>query len=77
MDLTFLADVLNSQSGSAALAVAALGGVCALVASFLTAPGPESGPVYKAVYAVINWLGCNVGKAANADDARARDKKAA
>lgn len=69
MDLSILVDFLNSQTGVFALVVAALGGLCALASAFMPAPGEQSGKVYKAVYAVINWIGCNFGKAKNADDA--------
>ena len=74
MDLSLLVDFLNSQSGAFALVVAALGGVCALAAAFMPAPGEQSGKVYRMVYAVVNWIGCNFGKAANADDT-ARQRK--
>lgn len=75
MDLTFLVDFLNSQTGTFALVLAALGGVCSLLAAFLPAPGEASGKVYRGVYAVVNWIGCNVGKAKNADDVAARQGK--
>lgn len=70
-----LADLLNSQTGTLALIVTALGGLCALVAAFLPAPDEKSGRAYRAVYTVVNWIGCNVGKAANADDVVARQRK--
>lgn len=69
MDLSILVDLLNSQTGTWALVIAALGGLCALAAAFMPVPGEQSGKVYKAVYAVVNWIGCNFGKATNADDA--------
>lgn len=69
MDLSLLVDFLNSQTGTFALVLAALGGVCALVATLMPAPGEQAGTVYKALYAVVNWIGCNFGKARNADDA--------
>lgn len=69
MDLSLFVDFLNSQTGTFALVLAALGGVCSLAAAFLPVPGEQSGKVYKAVYVVVNWIGCNFGKAQNADDA--------
>ena len=45
------------------------GGLCALASAFMPVPGEQSGKVYKAVYTVVNWIGCNFGKATNADDA--------
>jgi hypothetical protein len=35
----------------------------------LPAPKPTSGKVYRTVYAVVNWVACNLGKAKNAQDA--------
>ncbi|MEI3478400.1 MAG: hypothetical protein V8Q84_03985 [Bilophila sp.] len=35
----------------------------------------KSGRAYRAIYMVVNWIGCNVGKAANADDVAARQRK--
>ena len=75
-------DVLNQIDaalswplGTAALCIAALCGVCAVIARFLSAPASGAGLVYKAVYAVINWLAQNHGKAANADDmAKLKDR---
>ena len=69
MDLSILVDFLNSQTGTWALVIAALGGLCALASAFMPEPGEQSGKVYKAVYTVVNWIGCNFGKATNADDA--------
>jgi hypothetical protein len=43
--------------------------VCAAVATCLPAPKPASGKVYRTVYAVVNWVACNLGKAKNAQDA--------
>ena len=69
MDLSILVDFLNSQTGTWALVIAALGGLCALASAFMPVPGEQSGKVYKAVYPVVNWIGCNFGKATNTDDA--------
>lgn len=69
MDLSILVDFLNSQTGTWALVIAALGGLCALASTFMPVPGEQSGKVYKAVYTVVNWIGCNFGKATNTDDA--------
>ena len=75
MNLSLLADLLNSQTGTLALIVTALGGLCALIAAFLPAPGEKSGRAYRVIYTVVNWIGCNVGKAQNADDVAARQRK--
>ena len=75
MDLSLLADLLNSQTGTLALIVTALGGLCALIAAFLPAPDEKSGRAYRVIYTVVNWIGCNVGKAQNADDVAARQRK--
>lgn len=70
MDLSILVDFLNSQTGTWALVIAALGGLCALASAFMPVPGEHSGKVYKVVYTVVNWIGCNFGKATNADAAK-------
>lgn len=44
--------------------------VCAAVATCLPAPKPSSGKVYRAVYAVVNWIGFNLGRAKNAQNTR-------
>lgn len=44
--------------------------LCAALAVALRAPDEKSGAVYRAVYAVINWIGLNLGKARNAEQAR-------
>ena len=75
-------DVLNQVDaalgwplGTAALLAAALCGVCAVVARFLSAPATGAGLVYRGIYTLINWLAQNHGKAANADDmAKLKDK---
>lgn len=33
------------------------------------APTERSGALYRLVYGLLNWIGCNKGKAKNADDA--------
>lgn len=70
--MDMIAELLNSQEGTVALGIAALGGICAFVAAFLSAPTENSSKVYKVVYAVVNWLAMNVGKAKNADDVAAK-----
>ncbi len=42
------------------------GAVCAAVATVLPAPNAGGSKVYSALYAVVNWVGLNVGKAKNA-----------
>ena len=41
MDLSILVDFLNSQTGTWALVIAALGGLCALAAAFMPVPGEQ------------------------------------
>ena len=65
-------EMLNSQEGTVALGIAALGGVCAFVAAFLSAPDENSSKVYKVLYSLVNWCGMNLGKAKNADDVAAK-----
>ena len=43
-------------------------GLCAAVCALLPAPTEDSNAVYRVVYKILNWIGCNVKKAANADD---------
>ena len=60
---------LGWPAGTMALLFAALCGVCALIARFMSAPGEDAGFLHRFFYAVINKLGQNGGKALNADDA--------
>lgn len=71
-----LAEFLNGQEGTFALAVAAVGGVCALICAFLPAPTDASSGLYKVAYKLLNWAGMNLGKAKNADDVAAQTKAA-
>ena len=50
-------------------------GLAALICTVLPAPGEESSSVYKAIYKILNLLGANAGKAANADDVAQRQVK--
>lgn len=59
---------INDMFGSYAGLVLSLMGVCAAVCALLPAPAENSNVVYRAVYKILNWIGCNVKKAANADD---------
>lgn len=47
--------------------------ICAIAAAFCPAPTEESSWFYKAVYKVINFFAVNMGKAKNADDAKAEE----
>lgn len=67
-----ITELLNSQEGTIALGIAALGGVCAFICAFLDAPTSESSKLYKVVYSLLNWCGMNLGKAKNADDVKAK-----
>lgn len=46
--------------------------MCAWAATLMPAPSDASGVVYRTFYKVINWIGANIGKATNADDAAKR-----
>ena len=41
----------------------------AFICAFMPAPTEQSGMLYRIVYELLNWIGCNKGKAKNADDA--------
>ena len=69
------ATLMDSQSGVVALGMAAVSGVCAFICAFMPAPTERSGVLYRIVYELLNWLGCNRGKAKNADDAAAKAAK--
>ena len=58
--------LLDTQSGVFAQGLAALSGVCAFICVFLPAPTERSGVLYRLVYGLLNWIGCNKGKAKNA-----------
>ena len=59
---------VNDICGSYAGLVLSLMGLCAAVCALLPAPAEDSNAVYRVVYKILNWIGCNVKKAANADD---------
>lgn len=69
-------DIIMQFCGEYAPLVLALFGVCAAVAALLPAPGETSGTAYRIAYRLLNWLGMNVGKAKNADDAEQTKKRA-
>lgn len=60
----FVNDIFGSYAGL----VLSLMGVCAAVCALLPAPTENSNVVYRVVYKILNWIGCNVKKASNADD---------
>jgi len=72
MDFSILSDFLNSQTGAWALFLSAASAVCAWAATLMPAPSDASGVVYRTFYKVINWIGANISKATNADDAAKR-----
>lgn len=61
--------LINDIFGSYAGLVLSLMGVCAAVCALLPAPAEDSSKVYKVIYKLLNWIGCNLAKAKNADDA--------
>lgn len=68
--------LINDIFGSWAGVVLSAMGLCAAICTQLPAPSESSGKVYRVLYTVMNWIGCNVKKAANADDAAQAQKKA-
>lgn len=60
----FVNDIFGSWAGVVLSAM----GLCAAVCALLPAPAEDSNAVYRVVYKILNWIGCNVKKAANADD---------
>ena len=74
MDFSMISDFLNSQTGSWALFLSAASAVCAWAATLMPAPSETSGVIYRSLYKVINWIGANIGKARNADDAQKQRK---
>ena len=66
MDLTTLINL--SPEALATLAITAVPGVCAWICPILSAPTASSGAVYRFLYALLNKLGGNVGRAKNADE---------
>ena len=67
-----LPDQLYALIGSILLFVC---GLTALICTVLPAPKEDASAVYKALYKVLNLLGANAGKAANADDVARRQGK--
>ena len=61
--------LMDSQAGGVALGMAPVTGVCAFIGAIMPAPTEQSGMLYRIVYELLNWIGCNRGKARNADDA--------
>ena len=68
-------DIIMQFFGDYAPLALAVIGVCAAVAALLPTPGEKSGKIYRALYAALNLLAVNVGKAKNADDAAAEQTK--
>lgn len=62
--------LINDIFGSYAGLVLSLMGVCAAVCALLPAPAEDSNVVYKVVYKILNWIGCNFVKAKNADEVK-------
>ncbi|WP_299395056.1 hypothetical protein [uncultured Desulfovibrio sp.] len=76
MDMNILQELLGQHvlellTGGALAAC----GLAAWVATLLPAPGSASGKGYVIVYAVVNFLAANLGRAQNADDAVKKAKK--
>lgn len=66
MDLVTLVSTLGfSEYAGAASAIVA---ICSVLSTLLSAPDASANSVYKFLYALVNMLAFNVGKAKNADD---------
>lgn len=50
--------------------IGAVGVLCAVLATMLPPPGEASGATYRALYALVNWAGLNLGHARNAGAVR-------
>ena len=61
----------DSWSGWVTLAVT----VCAAVSAVWSRPADDAGVAVRILYAVVNAVGFNAGKAQNADDASAKARK--
>lgn len=61
----------DSWSGWVTLAVT----VCAAVSAVWSRPADDAGVAVRILYAVVNAVGFNAGKAQNADDAAAKARK--
>lgn len=48
--------------------------ICAAISAFWSRPADDANKVVRIIYAVVNAIGFNMGKAANADDAAAKGK---
>ena len=62
-------DLSTQNVGDWGLLLSAVSAVCAWAATLMPAPSETSGVIYRSLYKVINWIGANIGKATNADDA--------
>lgn len=76
MDISILQELLGQHAlellTGGALAVC---GLAAWAATLMPAPGNASGKGYVIVYAVVNFLAANLGRARNADDAVRKAKR--
>lgn len=70
MDITLLPTLMSENTYITLTAiVAAVCGCAAWVCTLLPAPADNASTLYRACYAILNFLGANKGKALNADDA--------
>ena len=68
-----LIELLPDSFGGAVTLVVS---ICAAVAAFWSRPADDANIVIRVLYAVVNAVGFNKGKATNADDAAAKAAKA-
>lgn len=71
MAAELIACLPDSWSGWVTLAVT----VCAAVSAVWSRPADDAGVAVRILYAVVNAVGFNAGKAQNADDAAAKARK--
>ena len=77
MDFSVISQIFTELFGEywGVVGVSLICTICAIVAAFCPAPTEESSWFYKTVYKVVNFFAVNVGKAKNADDAKAEEAK--
>lgn len=61
-------DITSVFPESVAVIITQVIAVCAAIAVVLPAPAENGNVAYRIVYKVIQWVGMNLGRAANAQD---------
>lgn len=70
-------EYVSSLSEGWAVTAAVFCAVCAALSTTLKAPAEGASVWWRVLYGLINAVGMNVGRAKNADDAKASEAKAA